>query len=209
MLRKRYIHQLFVVFVLSLASANALTNGLHRNEADDLPAFLFEIYHENFAALRGMYIDDKGFIYSYDLTDHWQDFPESRYYLIPESVLVPFGSLKQRFSTNSKFVDRIDSTVVARFGALIPAADSGRLQIPIGQGFDMGQYRYFAYYRVSDTRYYRRLLLYESGDMCVANSSPEARKIAKWIANIGVAKSFSLGLDVTACEPSNIPLEDQ
>jgi|GEM_PF-1827060 len=133
--------------------------------------YLFEWYYVNFAwgyKLYGMYIDKWGDIYSYR-------YPAGSSPWYPASFdSLTEAELRAKYDSTPTFVGRVDLATLKSMRALIPGAATGTMSDPYCQCKDGGGTEYLAYVYSPKTKYYKRVILYETGNCARKNLSDEA-----------------------------------
>src|SRR3982751_2224623 len=152
---------------------------------------LFEVESVNFAWGRnwnGFVVDAEGRVYAYDLGDT---------NLLPaESDVFTAAELEAKYAHKRRLVTTVAAAEAAARYARVADALPGPLTPPKGVCADAGTVRYSALLYDASAGTYRRLLLHQRGDVAQANTSPAARELYHWLAQV---TSTSAGAE--SCNP--------
>lgn len=157
-------------------------------------AVLFEVEYVNFAwgrSWHGFVVESDGKVYAYDLSDTSQWPPAE------EEDHVPAPELEAKYAHQRRLVTAVSATEAASRYARVGDALAGTLTPPQGFCADAGTVRYSALLYDASTQTYRRLLLHQAGDIARTNTSPAARELYRWLAEVTLP-----GTDRSACDPN-------
>ena len=146
---------------------------------------LFEYEYENYAWSHqhsGWYIDTTGNLISYSLPAKWS-YPDSLGFVTDTAII-------KNLSYCSKTDYAISKSVLKSKIELIENSAKGTLTKPQYVMADAGVRRYTAFMYNSSTKRYKRILLYQFGDVLIENTSNEAKELYKWMAEINQKDTF-------------------
>ena len=141
--------------------------------------FLFEVEYANSAwgwSWNGYVVDAEGHVYSYDLDDTHQ-FP-------PAADEIPAAELEGKYAHRRALVRSVSAAEVQARYAQVGGALAGTLTPEQGVCADAGIARYTALIYDASSGTYRRLLLHQRGDIARTNTSPAARDLYHWLADV-------------------------
>jgi hypothetical protein len=152
---------------------------------------LFEVEYVNFAwgrSWHGFTVDADGRVYTYDVSDTNQ-WPS-------DDEVIPAAELEAKYAHHRRLVASVSPTEAAARYARVGDALAGSITPPQGVCADAGGTRYSALLYDADTGTYRRLLLHQRGDVARTNTSPAARDLFHWLADV----TDTAG-DAAVCDP--------
>jgi hypothetical protein len=154
---------------------------------------LFEVEYVNFAwgrSWHGFVVESDGKVYSYDLADtgQWPPAEEDHF---------PASELEAKYAHQRRLVTAVTPTEAASRYARVGEAAAGSLTPPQGVCADAGTLRYSALLYDASTGTYRRLLLHQAGDVARTNTSPAARELYRWLADVTAP-----GAEASICDPN-------
>ncbi|HKP75398.1 MAG TPA: hypothetical protein VJT67_07620 [Longimicrobiaceae bacterium] len=153
--------------------------------------FLFEVEYVNFAwgfSYHGFVVDEEGHVYSYDLADTRQPPPSGDEFTAAE--------LEAKYAHRRALAGSVAAAEVQARYARVGDALAGSLTPEQGMCADAGTTRYTALLYDAPTGTYHRLLLHQNGDVARTNTSPAARELFRWLAEVTTP-----GIAHTACDP--------
>lgn len=169
------------LFVLSLATLIFYGCELTSSDKDlfDHQKYLFEIEYINHAWGRvwtGLYVDDLGRIFSYDLSDTTWDHQSDTSFSAAE--------LMDKYSHDNKRIGTIDPGVLAQQRVLIRGASEGNLTEPVGRCADFGVVTYSAFLYDAQKDRYTPVLLQQEGDLARKNDANGAALLVSWLKTL-------------------------
>lgn len=144
--------------------------------ASESVEILFADYYANWAEgfqFNGRVIDSNGNIYSFEAdgtgkTTGLSDEP------------MTMDQIRQAFNKNLKHAGKVKADELNNMTGLIAEAASGKMSQRVSMGMDMGTHALFAFHKTED-RLYRMILLKQTGDWHVHNTSSAAVKLTEWL----------------------------
>ena len=140
---------------------------------------LFEKEYINFAwryTHVGWYIDSIGSIYYYDKPQSWNT--------IDSTNNIKFESINSNLSNCKKLAYTIDKSELSAKIAQMSNAAKGSLSEPVMEMADAGLNKYCEFVYDSTTKRYKRIMLKQTGDLRIDNSSPESVSLWQWMNTI-------------------------
>jgi len=181
---------LFRPRLLSAIAALALASCAEPLTPPEPGEYLFEVEYVNFAwgfSYHGFVVGGDGRVYSYDLSDTRQPPPAG-------DEFTP-GELQAKYAHRSALVGSVSAAEAQSRYARVADALAGALTPEQGACADAGTTRFTALVFDAATGKYRRVLLHQRGDVARTNTSPAARELFHWLADV-----TGNGLS-TVCDP--------
>lgn len=147
------------------------------NEINQEVLFQFEFvnhawgYHH-----RGWLIDSSGNVYCYDAPENW-NFGDS------EGIITESEMSSNLQATSSVCTNVSTEVLLSRF-QLIDGASKGELSDPVNEMYDAGVSAYFGFVYDPDKQVYTRVLLKQTGDFAISNTSREAILLYHWLNQV-------------------------
>jgi hypothetical protein len=139
---------------------------------------LFEVEYINFAWARtwnGFVVDADGKVYAWDLSDTDR---------VPQQDDFSGPVLEEKYAHHRRLVRAVSPLEASSMYARVGEAVAGTLTPPQGICADAGIIRYSALLYEPAFGSYQRILLHQSGDVGRTNTSPAAREIREWLADV-------------------------
>ncbi len=143
---------------------------------------LFEVHHINYAwgyTNTGTMIDSAGYVYTFDISKN-----DASWKTADKNDEISETDMKNNLKLCSKTKNQISADSLNHFSALIVKASQGSLTEPQTIMADAGTTIYAAYIFNNATGQYKKVLLYQWGDIQIKNTSPEATEIADWLMRL-------------------------
>jgi hypothetical protein len=157
--------------------------GCDGGDKSDQEIYCFEVSYENNAwgfQHRGLFIDSNGDVFTYDVSsDRSDEYSET-------DTEYSESTLTKKFSTESEYKENIPPSTLQEMKDKIASANNGTLGDPISNANDAGIWRYKAFIYNSDNKTYKSVLLYQTGDVKITNSSSEAEELKNWLESIAM-----------------------
>jgi len=159
----------------------------------DPGAVLFEVESINTAwswSWQGLVVDADGKVYAYDLSDTapWSYSDEDHF---------TAAELEAKYAHHRKLERAVPAGEAASMYARVGDALAGTVTPPQGVCADAGIIRFSALLYDESTGTYRRLLLHQRGDVARTNTSPTARELYQWLADV-----TATGAGAGICDPN-------
>ncbi|MFL5385336.1 MAG: hypothetical protein ACJ8GN_22685 [Longimicrobiaceae bacterium] len=141
---------------------------------------LFEVEYINFAWARtwnGFVVDADGKVYAWDLSDTNRVPPQ-------DDDGFSASVLEEKYAHHRRLVKAVSPLEASSMYARVGEAVAGTLTPPRGTCADAGIIRYSALLYEPAFGSYQRILLHQSGDVARTNTSPAARAIREWLADV-------------------------
>lgn len=153
-------------------------------------ATVFEVEYVNFAWVptwRGFVIDSTGAIHSYDLKGkRWE----------PSNVDYPKRTeLTAKYAADSKPAGNVDPATFQAMSQRAGGAAAGPISDPVNRCADAGTITYTAWLYDPEQDAFRRVVLYQEGDMARLNQSADGRALATWLKSLQLLPGFQ------GCQP--------
>lgn len=151
---------------------------------------LFEVEYVNFAWVptwQGFVIDSTGATHSYDLKGKaWNpsnaDYPKRT-------------ELLAKYATNSRPAGNVDPATFQAMRDRAGRAAAGPLSQPRNRCADAGTIAYSAWLYDPEQDAFRRVLLWQEGDVARLNESSDGRAVAEWLRSLQLLPGFQ------GCQP--------
>lgn len=146
--------------------------------------YLFDVYHVNNAwgfALKGMYIDNCGDIYSYSISPNDHVSQDSIKLLQRQGAILKESDLILKYSFKKEFVKNIDPSLVRKRLADLYRVPLNAMSDTLGTGADMGSYIHCGYRYNGQDKTYERVDLKVTGDISYYNTSDMAKGLVIWL----------------------------
>jgi len=124
-------------------------------------------------------IDSAGYVYSFDISKN-----DASWKTADKNDEISEADMKNNLSLCSKTSKQISTDSLNHFSSLIVKASQGSLTEPQTVMADAGMTTYVAYIFNNATGRYKKVLLYQWGDVQIKNASPEANEIADWLMRL-------------------------
>lgn len=124
----------------------------------------------------GWLIDSSGKIHCYDKPEDW---------VFADSLRQISGTgLLQNLQSADSVCYVLDGEVLKSGIKLIEAASRGKISDPVHEMYDAGVGIYWAFMYAQKDDIYQKILLKQSGDFRIDNSSPEAKALYEWLVSV-------------------------
>ena len=140
---------------------------------------LFQYERSDFAWGRyqvGWFIDSEGYVRAYKYPEQWKYQDQTNHIS------------KADMDANLLYADsvcfKIDAQMLSKKVALIQKASEGKLSDPIGRMADYGELTYSCFTFDTTTQKYQVVLLSETGDFDMENTSKEAKALFEWLKEV-------------------------
>ena len=153
---------------------------------------LFEVEYVNHAwgfTWEGYYVDAEGVVWSYSLGQPWAHAGQEAW---------TGAELVEKYGQGRTLARVLSAAEVAERYAAVGAAAAGPLGALQGRCADAGTIRFSALVYDPSTERYRRVLLYQAGDVAQANHAAAAEALTEWLREIR-PDGFA---DGTSCAPA-------
>lgn len=127
----------------------------------------------------GWLIDSAGNVYCYNLPENWYE-PDS-------NGVIEADALKANILKTDSICYSVNSTDLDIKIQLIEAAADGVLKEPVSVMADAGAFSYYAFLYDANAEKYQRILLWQTGDNLIENTSVEAKELFEWLDEINQA----------------------
>lgn len=124
----------------------------------------------------GWLIDSAGDVYCYDKPQNWTHFDSTGIMSAPE--------METNLLATDSVCFQIDKSELNEKASLINPASKGVVSDPVHEMYDAGSAGFYAFIYDAKTEIYRRIVLKQTGDFRVDNSSDEAVDLYEWLLSV-------------------------
>lgn len=124
----------------------------------------------------GWMIDSSGNVYCFNKPANW-------YYTDSLGLITSTRMDSNLIETNSVCY-KIDKDVLKEKIGLLYVAAKGKISEPSRAGYDGGNLDYLGFTYSKEDKIYKRVVLKQTGDVLIKNSSPAATQLAEWLDSL-------------------------
>lgn len=124
----------------------------------------------------GWIMDSDGVIRSYNQPEKW-NFIDSVGY-------ISSGKMVDNINITTSILLQVDKDETSKFYPKAMQSLYGKTTVPTHEMSDFGTITYSAYVLIPETGKFKRIVLYQYGDVCFINTSEAAREIYTWMKNL-------------------------
>jgi hypothetical protein len=168
-------------YILCLVFLLAACND---TDSDQNSSYRFYVEYTNHAwgfDHRGLFINDSGEVYSYQL-EQIPDLERDNSYTEQE--------LDNLFAQNQAYLMTLESSEFSSMVSMSERVETDHLTDPENNCFDAGIYRYSTFDYNKDTGVYSDILLYQTGDWRIVNNDANAIAVRDWLIALALEYNF-------------------
>lgn len=176
-MKKIWILSIFGLSVLFLTNCNKDNDDIELLEIEQRIYFQYNyINHAWGYQHSGWLIDSSGNVYCYNKPENWQHGDSSGF--------ISASEMDSNILETDSICYRVDKEILSDKIELIYKASKGDISEPIHEMYDSGGAAYSTFIFDENSKTYKKILLKQTGDFRIDNSSPESVELYKWLDSV-------------------------